>query len=91
MPTLYTSTFTMGEVGDEFHTLDNVIADAARSIPGYLCEEAWENPSTGLISNVYYGETRGAMAALPNRSRISSSLCLCMRAVRIPIRTAEIL
>ena len=39
---------------DEFHTLDNSIAEAARALPGYLGEETWENPTTGLVSNVYY-------------------------------------
>ncbi|AIJ46918.1 hypothetical protein O987_14015 [Comamonas testosteroni TK102] len=66
MQTIYTSTFTfaMGEVGEEFHTLDKIIADAAKSVPGYLGEEAWENPSTGLISNVYYWDSMEALQAL---------------------------
>ena len=66
MQTIYTSTFTfaMGEVGDEFHTLDKIIADAAKSIPGYLGDEAWENPSTGLISNVYYWDSLDALQQL---------------------------
>lgn len=66
MQTIYTSTFTfaMREVGDEFHTLDKTIADAAKSIPGYLGDEAWENPSLGLISNVYYWDSMEALQAL---------------------------
>ena len=38
---MYTSTFTFlkGEFDDEFHALDNVIAQLAKSIPGYLGEE----------------------------------------------------
>lgn len=66
MQTIYTSTFTfaMGEVSDEFHTLDKTIADVAKSTPGYLGEEAWENPSLGLISNVYYWDSMEALQVL---------------------------
>jgi heme-degrading monooxygenase HmoA len=63
---MYASTFTFAkrEFDDEFHALDNVIATVARSIPGYLGEESWENPSTGAASNVYYWETLEALQAL---------------------------
>lgn len=63
---MYTSTFTFakGEYDPEFHALDAVIAQAARSLPGYLGEESWENPVTGLVSNVYYWETREALQQL---------------------------
>lgn len=63
---MYTSTFTFAkrEFDDEFKALDSVIAAAARSIPGYLGEESWENPSSGLISNVYYWETMTSLQAL---------------------------
>lgn len=33
----------------------------ARSTPGYLGEESWENTATGLISNVYYWESLEAL------------------------------
>lgn len=63
---MYTSTFTFAkkEFDDEFHSLDNTIAALAKSIPGYLGEETWENPASGLISNVYYWETLEALEAL---------------------------
>lgn len=63
---MYTSTFTFapGAFDDEFHALDEEIARTAKSIPGYLGEESWENPSTGLISNVYYWETLDALQEL---------------------------
>ena len=66
MRTIYASTFTfaMREVDEEFHALDKTIADAAKSIPGYLGDEAWENPSLGLISNVYYWDSMEALQAL---------------------------
>lgn len=63
---MYTATFTFAkrEFDDEFHAMDHAIAQIAKSIPGYLSEESWENPSTGLISNVYYWETMHALQAL---------------------------
>lgn len=63
---MYTSTFTFakGQFDDEFHTLDNVIAQIAKSIPGYLGEESWENPAAGLVSNVYYWKTMDALQEL---------------------------
>lgn len=63
---MYSATFTFakGEYDDEFHQLDKAIADIAKGIPGYLGEEAWENPSTGLISTVYYWETMEALQQL---------------------------
>lgn len=63
---MYTSTFTFAkrQYDDAFHTLDKAIADIAHAIPGYLGEESWENPTTGLISNVYYWETMDALRQL---------------------------
>lgn len=54
---MYSATFIFAkkQYDEEFHRLDQAIADAAKEIPGYLGEETWENPSTGLISNVYTG------------------------------------
>jgi len=63
---LYTSTFTFAkrQFDDEFHALDAVIAQVARDTPGYLGEEAWENPANGLVSTVYYWESMAALQAL---------------------------
>ncbi|OZI28884.1 antibiotic biosynthesis monooxygenase [Bordetella genomosp. 1] len=63
---MYSSTFTFakGQFDADFHALDEAIAQAARAIPGYLGEEAWENTATGLVSNVYYWETREALQQL---------------------------
>jgi len=63
---MYSSTFIFAKRGfdDEFHALDQVIAEAAKTVPGYLGEESWENPSTGLISNVYYWESLEALQRL---------------------------
>ena len=53
---MYSSTFIFAkkQYDDDFYRLDHAIAAAAKEIPGYLGEEAWENPETGLISNVCY-------------------------------------
>lgn len=63
---MYTATFTFAkrEFDDEFHALDPVIAQIARSTPGYLGEESWENPATGLFSNVYYWQSMEALQTL---------------------------
>lgn len=63
---MYTATFTFakGEYDDEFHALDQAIAEVAKSIPGYLGEEAWENAASGLISTVYYWDTLDALQQL---------------------------
>jgi heme-degrading monooxygenase HmoA len=63
---MYTATFTFAkrDFDDEFHALDKVIADVAKSIPGYLGDESWENATTGLISNVYYWESLEALEVL---------------------------
>ncbi len=63
---MYTSTFTFSkrDFNDAFYALDAEIAELARAIPGYLGEEAWENPATGLVANVYYWESLEALQAL---------------------------
>lgn len=68
---MYSATFTFakGEYDDEFLQRDQAIADVARSIPGYLGEEAWENPGTGLISTVYYWDSLDALQRLVDDPR----------------------
>lgn len=63
---MYTSTFIFAkkQYDDDFYRLDEAIAQVAKEIPGYLGEEAWENPTSGLISNVYYWESLDALQAL---------------------------
>jgi heme-degrading monooxygenase HmoA len=63
---MYSSTFIFAKkhFDDAFHRLDQQIAEAARAIPGYLGEEAWENTETGLVSNVYYWDSLQALQAL---------------------------
>ena len=56
---MYSATFIFSKKNfdADFHRLDQEIASAAKSLPGYIGEESWENPRTGLVSNVYYWET----------------------------------
>ena len=63
---MYTSTFTFAkrQFDGEFYALDGVIARVAQSIDGYLGEESWENPQTGLVSNVYYWASMEALGQL---------------------------
>jgi heme-degrading monooxygenase HmoA len=63
---LFSSTFIFAkkQYDAEFHALDAVIAEVAKSTPGYLGEENWENSATGLVSNVYYWESLEALQQL---------------------------
>lgn len=68
---MYCSTFIFAkkQFDESFHRLDQEIAAMAKSIPGYLGEEAWENASTGLVSNVYYWESLEALQQLMQHPR----------------------
>jgi heme-degrading monooxygenase HmoA len=68
---MYCSTFIFAkkQFDESFHRLDQEIAAMAKSIPGYLGEEAWENASTGLVSNVYYWESLEAFQQLMQHPR----------------------
>jgi heme-degrading monooxygenase HmoA len=63
---LFSSTFIFAKkrYDAEFHALDAVIAEVAKSTPGYLGEENWENSATGLVSNVYYWDSLEALQQL---------------------------
>lgn len=62
----YSSTFIFetGTLTDEFHRIDDEIAQRARRIPGFLGEEAWHNANTGLHAEVYYWESMTALREL---------------------------
>lgn len=68
---MFSSTFIFakGEYDDAFHLLDAEIAAIAKSIPGYLGEETWENTATGLISNVYYWDSLASLQQLVSHPR----------------------
>lgn len=62
----YSSTFIfeMRNPDDEFERIDGEIAERARRIPGFLGEEAWGNPETGLHAEVYYWSSMEALREL---------------------------
>jgi len=63
---MYSATFIFDtkQFDDEFHRLDAIIAAAARESVGYLGEEAWEDPKSGRVSNVYYWQTEDGLRQL---------------------------
>jgi heme-degrading monooxygenase HmoA len=63
---MYSATFIFDkkQYDEEFYKLDAAIADIAKQTTGYLGEEAWENPETGRISNVYYWATMDGLQEL---------------------------
>lgn len=63
---MYSATFIFDtkQFDNDFHRLDAIIAEAARQTEGYLGEEAWEDPKSGRVSNVYYWETENGLKQL---------------------------
>jgi len=63
---MYTSTFIFEpkNYDAEFHRRNDTIAERARAIPGFLGEEEWHNPVTGLHSEVYYWDSLEALQQL---------------------------
>jgi heme-degrading monooxygenase HmoA len=68
---MHTATFIFAKkhFDDEFHRLDQAIAAVAKTIPGYLGEETWENGDAGLVCNIYYWETLEALQQLMQHPR----------------------
>ncbi|HAT30729.1 MAG TPA: antibiotic biosynthesis monooxygenase [Janthinobacterium sp.] len=63
---MYSATFIFDtrQFDADFHRLDALIAAAAKETTGYLGEEAWEDPKTGRIANVYYWESERGLNEL---------------------------
>jgi heme-degrading monooxygenase HmoA len=63
---VFTATFTFAkrEFDEAFHAIDQAVARIAKAIPGYVGEESWENPATGMICNVYYWDSLEALRQL---------------------------
>ncbi len=63
---MFSSTFIFESktYDDDFHRLNNRIAENARAIEGFLGEEEWHNEETGLHAEVYYWSTREALTEL---------------------------
>lgn len=56
--------FASHPVDEDFLRLDAQIAAAARQTTGYLGEDHWENPRTGVYANVYYWESEQGLQEL---------------------------
>jgi heme-degrading monooxygenase HmoA len=68
---MYSATFIFAkkQFDESFHRLDQDIAAFAKTIPGYLGEEAWESADGGMVSNVYYWESLEALQQLVHYPR----------------------
>lgn len=68
---MYSATFIFDkkQFDERFHQIDAEIAAFARNTTGYLGEEAWENPETGRICNVYYWESMQGLQELMRHPR----------------------
>lgn len=53
--------FRPGELDEDFHQANAMIGGAAAAIDGYLGEESWSSPTTGLCMATYYWRTREAL------------------------------
>jgi heme-degrading monooxygenase HmoA len=63
---MFSSTFIFSkrQFDRDFYRLDEAIAQAANSTPGYLGEESWESPANGLVSTVYYWDSMDSLLQL---------------------------
>lgn len=63
---MFTATFTFAKrrFDAEFQSLDDDIARFARSLPGYLGEESWEDVAGQRISTVYYWDSLESLQRL---------------------------
>ncbi|MFM9913859.1 MAG: antibiotic biosynthesis monooxygenase family protein [Methylophilaceae bacterium] len=63
---MYSATFIFDtkQFDDDFYRLDQAIADIAKQTEGYLGEEAWENPTSGRVSTVYYWQNMESLQRL---------------------------
>jgi heme-degrading monooxygenase HmoA len=68
---MYSATFIFDkkQFDEDFYRLDQLIAEAAQEIPGYLGEEAWENPANGRVANVYYWDSLESLQLLINHPK----------------------
>ncbi len=63
---MYSATFIFDkkQYDEEFYKLDNAIAEIAKQSIGCLGEEAWQNPETGRIADVYYWQSMEGLQEL---------------------------
>jgi len=56
--------FSQATYDDEFHTLDNSIAEFAKSLPGHVGVEKWLSEDGKSQNSIYYFTDRDALAQL---------------------------
>ncbi|MBB3666180.1 hypothetical protein FB384_005141 [Prauserella sediminis] len=56
--------FEVGALDDDFHRINDGVAQRTRQIPGFFGEEAWHNEDTGLHAEVYYWTDMDALRQL---------------------------
>ncbi len=56
--------FSQAHYDDEFYTLDNAIADFAKSLPGHVGVEKWLSEDGSSQNSIYYFTTRDALSEL---------------------------
>ncbi|MDA7417977.1 antibiotic biosynthesis monooxygenase [Xenophilus arseniciresistens] len=63
---MYSATFVFAhhQLDDEFHALYDEITRVAESLEGFRGVESWENPTTGLVSKVFYWDSMDALHQL---------------------------
>lgn len=53
--------FRPGQLDEDFRKANELIAEAAAAIDGYLGDESWSSPTAGLHMATYYWRTRDAL------------------------------
>jgi heme-degrading monooxygenase HmoA len=56
--------FEPGSYDDDFHRLDEEIDEYARSLPGFIRTETWQQAGQGLVNSIYYFADKKALAHL---------------------------
>jgi heme-degrading monooxygenase HmoA len=61
--------FKPGAYDDDFHHLDGQIDHYARSLPGFVKVETWQEPDRGLVNAIYYFDDQESVARLASFPR----------------------
>ncbi len=63
---MYCATFIFRkkQFDEQFHTLDQAIADFAKTTQDYIGEQTWENAETGCVANSYYWNSMDGLKQL---------------------------
>lgn len=88
--TVFSATFIFAkkQFDEAFFSLDAAIAKAAKQTPGYLGEETWENPSNGLVCNIYYWDSLAALQLMmqhPDHLRAKDNQALWLNGYQVTV------